>query len=111
MDARDQRHEVTENRRMNRFEVNVGGDVAFLEYARRGPAIGLTYLFVPGSLRYQGLQELLTKHALDYARANHLQVAPVSPYIAEYVRTRREYDNILAPQHTWARFLPMSARF
>jgi predicted GNAT family acetyltransferase len=105
-----QHHEVVDNPGMNRFEVNVGGKVASLEYARRKSAIGLIYLFVPDSLHYQGLEEALTKYALAYARVNHLQVAPVSSYTAEYVRTRREYDDVLAPQHTWLYFLPMSAR-
>jgi predicted GNAT family acetyltransferase len=106
-----QHHEVVDNRGMNRFEVSIGGEVAFLEYARRGSAIGLIYLFVPESLHYQGLEEALTKYALAYARVNYLRVAPVSPYTAEYVRTRPECDDVLAPQRTWLHFLPMSARF
>jgi predicted GNAT family acetyltransferase len=103
-------HQVTDNAAKSRFEVRVGGEVAFLEYDRRGSSIGLIYLFVPGSLQYQGLQDVLTKYALAYARVNNLKVAPVSPYTAEYVRTRREYDDVLAPQRTWVRFLSMSAR-
>jgi predicted GNAT family acetyltransferase len=111
MDVKGQHHEVKDNPVESRFEVSIGGEVAFLEYARRGSAIGLIYLFVPESLHYQGLEEALTKYALACARVNHLQVAPVSPYTAEYVRERREYDDLLAPQHTWLHFLPMSARF
>jgi predicted GNAT family acetyltransferase len=106
-----QHNEVVDNRGMNRFEISIGGEFAFLEYARRGSAIGLTYLFVPESLHYQGLEETLTKYALAYARVNQLKVAPVSPYTAEYVRERRECDDVLAPQRTWLHFLPMSARF
>jgi predicted GNAT family acetyltransferase len=111
MDVKDQHHQVVDNRNMNRFEVNIGNEVAFLEYARQGSSIGLIYLFVPESLHYQGLEEALTKYALAYARVSHLKVAPVSPYTAEYVRERRDYDDLLAPQPTWLRFLPMSARF
>lgn len=111
MDVNVQHDQVTDNRAKSRFEVGVGGNVAFLEYARRGSIIGLIYLYVAEPLQYEGLEELLTKYALDFARSNHLQVAPVSPYTAEYVRERREYDDILAPEHAWARFLPMSARW
>jgi predicted GNAT family acetyltransferase len=110
MHVNGQDHQVQEDSIRSRFEVRVGGEVAYLEYDRRGSDIGLIYLYVPEALRYQGLQDDLTKYALAYARVNHLQVAPVSPYTAEYVRTRREYDDVLAPQHTWIRFLPMSAR-
>jgi predicted GNAT family acetyltransferase len=110
MNVRDQHYEVTENRRMNRFEASVEDETAFLEYVRRGSTIALIYLSIPESLHFRGLEETLTKCAMRYARVNHLQIAPVSPYTAEYVRKRREYDDILAPQRTWARFLPMSAR-
>jgi predicted GNAT family acetyltransferase len=111
MDSKVQHGQVTDHRARSRFEVRVGDSVAFLEYSQRGSMIGLIYLFVPEPLQYKGLGETLTKYALDYARINHLQVAPVSSYAAEYVRERREYDDVLAPQHTWKRFLPMSARF
>lgn len=111
MDVKVQHDQVTDNRAKSRFEVRVGDNVAFLEYSQRGSMFGLTYLFVPEHLQYKGLEEILTKYALDYARINHLQVAPVSSYTAEYVRERREYDDVLAPQRTWARFLPMSARW
>lgn len=91
--------------------MNIGGKVASLEYARRGSIVGLIYLFLPESPDYEEAGEALTKHALAYARANGLQVAPASPYTEEYVRTRRQYDDLLAPKHTWLHFLPMSARF
>ncbi|MEX0801507.1 MAG: GNAT family N-acetyltransferase [Dehalococcoidia bacterium] len=111
MDSKVQHDQVTDNQAKSRFEVGVGDHVASLEYFQRGSTIGLIYLFVPEQLQYKGLEEILTKYALAYARVNHLQVAPVSPYTAEYVRERREYDDVLAPQRTWARFLPMSARW
>jgi predicted GNAT family acetyltransferase len=102
---------VRDNPAANRFEIQVGDEFAILEYARRGPTIGLIHTYVPPSLEHHGLAAMLSKFALDYARGNGLKVAPVCPYVAEYVRNHREYDDILAPIHTWEKFFPMSVRW
>jgi len=38
----------------------------------------------------------LTRSALDFARANHLRVVPLCPYVSSFLRRNREYQDLLS---------------
>jgi predicted GNAT family acetyltransferase len=97
--------EVTDNPEAGRFEVRVGNDVAFVTYAKRGSTIAYLHTEVPMSLEGQGIAGKLAKYALDYARENRLDVVPICPYVADYIRRHPEYDDLVAPRNRWKEFL------
>ena len=87
--------EVIHNRDANRFEIRVGDELAFVTYRRRGSTISYIHTEVPPSLEGHGIAAKLAKHALDYARANALDVVPICPYIAAYIGRHPEYADIV----------------
>jgi uncharacterized protein len=96
---------VVNNRAASRFEIRTGGDVAFLTYQLRGSTIAYTHTEVPKPLEGRGIASRLATYALDYARANGLDVVPLCPYVSEYIRRHPDYQDLVAPRARWREFM------
>jgi uncharacterized protein len=88
---------VIHNEEAHRFEMQVGGLRALIAYRRFPDRIVFTHTEVPPSLEDQGLAAKLAHMAHDFARANHLRVVPLCPYVASFLRKHSEYHDLLAP--------------
>src|SRR5262249_27275859 len=90
---------VTHNEAAGRFEAQVGAELALIEYRRRGKFIIFTHTEVPKALEGRGIAGRLAQVALDYARAQHLTVIPLCPYVSAYLRQHSEYQDIVHPSY------------
>ena len=90
---------VEHNQAARRYEARIGEALAVLEYKRRGKTIVFTHTGVPKPLEGQGIAGRLTQVALDEARAQHLTVIPLCPFVAAYVRRHKEYQDIVHPPY------------
>lgn len=88
--------EIIHNQAEQRFEVELAGKLAVLEYTPRGSRIAYTHTEVPDEMEGQGVGGALAKHALEYARAQGLEVLPICPFVAAYIRRHREYQDLVA---------------
>jgi uncharacterized protein len=59
---------VINNLDRQRFEIDVDGEFAFIEYHMNDGTVYLMHTFVPDNLRGQGLAQKLAKFALDAIR-------------------------------------------
>jgi uncharacterized protein len=96
---------VINNEVANRFEIHIGDEMAFLTYTLDGTTIAYKHTEVPPTLEGRGIAAKLATHALDYARANHLDVVPLCPYVAEYIKRHPAYEDLVAPRSQWRPFL------
>jgi uncharacterized protein len=87
---------VTHNEEARRFEATVGGLRSLITYRRFPDRIVFDHTEVPATLQRQGLAAKLTQTALDFARANHLRVVPLCPYVASFLRRHREYQDLVS---------------
>ena len=78
--------EVVDNVKAQRFELNVDGQVAVLEYDRTAESLALVHTEVPPELRGHHIGERLVVAALDSARAAGLRIVAVCPFVREYLR-------------------------
>ncbi len=90
---------VTNNEAAHRFEATVDGHVAFAEYGRVDDDIVFTHTIVPPELEGRGLASKIVHTALDHARAEHLSVVPLCPFVASYLRRHPEYHEIVNPAY------------
>ena len=81
-----------------RFEVQLDGDAAYLEYLDRGKTLVMTHTFVPPSLRGKGLAGQLTRSALDFARREGKSVDPQCSYVAAWLDQHAEYADLREPK-------------
>lgn len=73
------------------FHVRLDGKTAVLQYRRRGGTILFVHTEVPAELQHRGIADALAHAGLEFARAEHLAVVPLCPFVAAYIRRRPEY--------------------
>jgi predicted GNAT family acetyltransferase len=89
---------VRQNENEERFESDVEGGVAYVEYIIDGDEITFTHTEVPKVAEGKGVAGKLVAGALVYARGAGLRVVPQCPYVAAWMKRHREYDDILHPE-------------
>jgi uncharacterized protein len=87
---------VTHNEEARRFEATVDGLRSLLAYRLSPDRIVLLHTEVPAPLEGQGIAAKLTRTALDFARAHHLQVVPLCPYASGFLHKHCEYHDLLS---------------
>ncbi len=90
---------VIDNKDEQRYEVHDDGEVAVLTYERHGKRIFFVHTGVPPALEGRGIAGLLARTALENARAEALEVVPLCPYVAAYIRRHREYLPLVSAEH------------
>lgn len=90
---------IENNERTHRFETHVGGQLAFISYRRIAGKIAFLHTEVPPSLEGHGLAGKLARAALDYARSEALEVIPLCPFVAAYIRRHPNYQELVAAAH------------
>lgn len=88
--------EVTHNEARRRYELAVGGVVAFAEYNRLSRALMLTHTEVPEALEGRGVGSTLARGVLEDARAQGLEVIPLCPFMAAFIRRHPEYLDLVS---------------
>jgi hypothetical protein len=89
---------VVHNEPYSQFEIALGSDMALLTYRRQPGRIIFNHTEVPPAFRMRGVAAKLTRAALDYARAQDVDVVPSCPYVAAYIRKHPEDRDLLTPE-------------
>jgi predicted GNAT family acetyltransferase len=87
---------VTDNEARRRFELDLGGSVAFIDYRRAGATLYLDHAEVPVALRGHGAGGRLVRAALDRIREQGGRVVPVCPFVQAFMRDHPEYAELRA---------------
>lgn len=95
---------VVDNADARRYEAQVQGYRALIDYQRTGDRIVLTHAEVPTALQGQGIAGKMAQVALDAARAQGLAVIPRCPFVAAYIRRHPAYRD-LVPLEARERYL------
>jgi predicted GNAT family acetyltransferase len=83
-------HTVRDNRAASRFEIDVDGQIAFLDYERKDNELAILHTEVPEPLRHQGLGTLLAKTAVATARAEGMRLKVLCKFVQAYRRSHPE---------------------
>ena len=86
--------DVIKNEALDRFEIRIGDDVAFLRYAEESGRIHLIHTEVPEKLSGRGIGGKLAAFALGDARNRGLGVVPSCPYVSAYIDRHHEYADL-----------------
>jgi len=69
-----------------RFEAVVDGVTAFLTYQQSPGRVAMTHTIVPAEIGGRGVAGRLTATAVDWARAQGLEIDPQCSYVARWLR-------------------------
>ena len=87
---------VIDNTAEQRYEIHAEGHLAILTYERQGKRITFLHTGVPPALEGRGIAGMLARAALEATRADGLEVIPLCPYVAAYIRRHQEYLPLVA---------------
>jgi len=88
--------DLTDNSEKKRFEAEVDGQWAFIDYIRTTDKIYLTHTEVPNALEGKGVGSALVAETLDRIKDANLKLMPLCPFVANYVKKHSEYKELLA---------------
>ena len=95
---------IRDNPGKHRFEADLGNNqVAIAEYNLLSHAIMFTHTEVPEAFEGRGIGTKLIEFALASARERGLQVIPICPFFAAYMKEHSEVQDLLTP--TYAKIL------
>lgn len=89
-------HDVRDDSARQRYELQVEGAVAFIDYRRNGRIVSMTYAEVPAPLRGGGVGSRLVEGALALVRARGEKIIPRCGFVAHYMRRHPEHHDLLA---------------
>ncbi|MDC8000754.1 GNAT family N-acetyltransferase [Aequorivita todarodis] len=87
---------VIDNKEMNRFEAEIDGNKAIIEYSVLPGVLSLNHTEVPKELSGQGVASEMTEKVLLQIELLGLKVIPVCPFIKKYIGKHPEWKSILA---------------
>ena len=86
---------ITNNTKRSRFESEVDGEFAYLDYRFYKDDIALMHTFVPEFARHRGIAAALAKFALEYVKEQRLKLMVYCPYVRKYLQEHPEYQTLL----------------
>lgn len=87
---------VTDDAARRRFELDLGGTVAFIDYRRTGDTLYLDHAEVPMALRGHGAGARLVRGTLVLIRERGERVVPVCPFVVAFMHRHPEFAELQA---------------
>lgn len=85
-----------DNEARNRFELDVGGTIAFVAYRKSTGAITLVHTEVPLALGGKGIGSRLARATLDAVRTQGRKLTVECEFIQSFMGKHPEYNELLA---------------
>ena len=84
---------IINNEAHSRFETEINGEYAYIEYKYFQGKIVLIHTFAPESMRGKGVSSALVKFALQFIKAQGLKAIIYCPFITSYLKAHPEYES------------------
>ena len=82
---------LIDNAFLRQYELNIGSEMATIEYSQQERKIFLTKLIIPESVSENTFTEEFLVLVLDDIRDREISVVPTAPIIAKFIRKNRKY--------------------
>ncbi|WP_334127273.1 GNAT family N-acetyltransferase [Empedobacter brevis] len=90
--------QVIKNESTLRFELDVDGFIAFIDYKQDADIIKLIHTEVPDELGGRGVASALVEKTLVYLEEHHNSLFPYCPYVFAYIKKHPEWKRIVDPK-------------
>jgi len=87
---------MNHNKEKNRFEEELNGQYALIEYNFNNGVFDLYHTEVPKELQGKGIATKLTREVLGYIKKQGYKLKPSCPFIADYITASPEYKRLIA---------------
>ena len=86
---------VIKNEDANRFELEVNGHIAFIDYKQKDNDIYLIHTESPKELAGTGAAAALVEKTLIYLEENNHPLVPLCPYVAAFIKKNRDWVRVV----------------
>ena len=86
---------LRDNTALSRFELEVDGVTAFMNYKRAGNVLTLKHTETPVAARGRGIASNLVEAVLEEARARGLKIAPRCPFVRAWLAKHPQYSDLV----------------
>jgi predicted GNAT family acetyltransferase len=93
MNYKEKKLEV--NREFHRLELEVEGNIAFIEYRLDNDTLFLIHTEVPPALEGKGAGSAIVQKALQYAKDNNYKIVPICPFVQSYLKRHKEWHDVI----------------
>jgi predicted GNAT family acetyltransferase len=88
--------DVRDNGPAGRFELAIGGQLAFANYRLTGSTLTITHVEAAVALRGTGAADRLMRGIMEHARRDGLKIVPLCSYAAAWARRNPAFQDLLA---------------
>ena len=89
--------QITDNEFLRQFELEVGDNMARIEYSLQDRKIFLTKYDMPQDMEDQGFRDIFIKAVFEEVKDRNISLVPTSPEIASFMRKNRRIYKALLP--------------
>lgn len=83
------------NKEEQRFEMEVNGETAFIEYKEKDKKMYLVHTETPPELEGKGVASALVQKTLNYLAQHQLQVVPLCPFVQSYLQRHPQWNSLV----------------
>ncbi len=87
--------QVIHNKELMRFEVNLNGEFAFIEYKWYKGDIAFMHSVVPPGFGGKGIGSKIARAGLDYANRENLKIMLFCPFVSKFVKEHEEFHHLV----------------
>ncbi|MDR6968098.1 putative GNAT family acetyltransferase [Flavobacterium arsenatis] len=89
---------LVKNENKKRFEIDINGKYAFINYGEFGNQIALVHTETDSELAGEGAASAVVEKTLQYLEANAISLLPFCPYVFAYIKKHPEWKRIVSPK-------------
>ncbi len=89
---------LVKNKEKKRFEIDVNGKYAFINYGEFGNQIALVHTETDPELAGTGAAVAVVEKTLQYLETNSISLLPFCPYVFAYIKKHPEWKRIVSPK-------------
>ena len=86
------------NKDEHRFEMNIDGEYAIIDYRQSGNVVNLFHTEVAEPLEGHGVAATLVEKTLQYLEEHQLKMIPSCTYVQQYLHRHPEWNRLVAAE-------------
>lgn len=87
---------LVNNKGQQRFEIEVDGYTAFIEYKESGKQVILIHTEVPAELEGKGVGTAIVEKTLAFIEDSQQKLVPLCPFVISYLKRHPEWNRLLS---------------
>ena len=89
---------IIKNEEKSRFELDVDGHIAFIDYKETSSTVALIHTEAPSELAGSGAGAAIVEKTLQHIKDAGKTVSPYCPYVFAFIKKHPEWKELVSPR-------------